>query len=281
MTADAPPLPPGRQLELPGRGTTFVRETGPTGGPAVLLLHGLTASNDVNWFGAYGPLADAGFRVVAVDHRGHGRGLRSAAPFTLVDCADDAAAALRVLGVERAVVAGYSMGGPISLLLWRRHPGLVGGLVLCATVAAFGSGRANRLVLGTGAALAAAGRLAPWAFDAVAGRAMARRNQRRNIGGWIASELERGSWPAILEGLGELARFDGRPWLADVGVPAAVVVTDRDVLVPPAAQLAMAARIPDATVHHVDGDHVVCVTDPARFAAALVAACDSVRSRVG
>src|SRR5205085_6777031 len=83
-------MPPGRHVELPGRGTTFVRELdGPPGAPVLLLLHGWTASSDLNWFGAYDALGHA-HRVIALDHRGHGRGIRSARWFRLEDCADDA-----------------------------------------------------------------------------------------------------------------------------------------------------------------------------------------------
>ena len=58
--AGAPPLPPGRIVELPGRGTTFVREAdGPAGAPTVVLLHGWSVDADLNWFACYGPLGRA------------------------------------------------------------------------------------------------------------------------------------------------------------------------------------------------------------------------------
>ena len=50
-------------------------------------------------------------------------------PFRLEDCADDIAALLAALGVDRCIAVGYSMGGPIAQLLWQRHPHLVDGLV--------------------------------------------------------------------------------------------------------------------------------------------------------
>src|SRR3982074_1718687 len=106
-------MPPARTLTVPGRGELFLRDTGGDG-PPVMLLHGWMASADLNWAGAYGDLAAAGFRVLAVDHRGHGRGLRQLAPFRLADCAADAAGALRELGAAPALVVGYSMGGAIA-----------------------------------------------------------------------------------------------------------------------------------------------------------------------
>ena len=72
------------------------------------------------------------FRV-SPDLRGHGRGMRSTEPFSLEDCADDAAALLGELGAGHAIVVGYSMGGPVGLLLARRHPGQVAALVMQAT----------------------------------------------------------------------------------------------------------------------------------------------------
>ena len=87
-------------MDLPGRGTTIVRTlNGPVGAPTVVLLHGWTATADLNWFTCYKPLAEH-YRVVALDHRGHGRGIRSRKAFRLEDCADDAVAVCDVLGIE-------------------------------------------------------------------------------------------------------------------------------------------------------------------------------------
>src|SRR5438128_6690942 len=128
-----PYLPPGRVVTVPGRGEVFVREQdGPAGGPTIVLLHGWTVSADLNWWAAYEPLREIG-RVIAVDHRGHGRGIRSEQPFTLEAAADDVAGLLELLGVRSAIVVGYSMGGPISMLLWHRHRALVDALVFEAT----------------------------------------------------------------------------------------------------------------------------------------------------
>jgi len=126
-------LPPAHIEALPERGEVFYRyHERQEPGPTLLLLHGWTASADLQWFTAYDTLAEQ-YSFVAIDHRGHGRGLRSDEPFTLEAAADDAAALVRRLGIGPVVTVGYSMGGPISLLLADRHPDLVQGLVLEAT----------------------------------------------------------------------------------------------------------------------------------------------------
>ncbi len=91
-----PLLPAGRAVELPGRGTTYVREiAGPSpDAPTVFLLHGWTVTAALNWCRVYEPLA--GFaHVVSLDHRGHGRGIRSNRAFRLEDA--------RLLAVRREV----------------------------------------------------------------------------------------------------------------------------------------------------------------------------------
>lgn len=128
-------MAPARTVLVPDRGEFFLRDTGDTDPtrPVVLLLHGWMVSADLNWHSVYGPLADAGYRVLAIDHRGHARGLRALAPFRLSDCADDAAAVLRTLEIDQAIAVGYSMGGTIAQLMARDHRELLSGLVLSGT----------------------------------------------------------------------------------------------------------------------------------------------------
>jgi 3-oxoadipate enol-lactonase len=66
-----------RDIELRGRGRTSIREVhGPKGAPNLVLLHGLAATGRLNWSAALRALSER-FRVIVVDHRGHGRGIRT------------------------------------------------------------------------------------------------------------------------------------------------------------------------------------------------------------
>jgi pimeloyl-ACP methyl ester carboxylesterase len=258
---DAPWLPPGAPLELPGRGTTFVRDSGgPDGAPTVLLLHGWAVTADLNWFTAYPALAER-YRVVAIDHRGHGRGIRPADGIVrLTDCADDAAAALAELGIDRAVVAGYSMGGAIAQLLWRRHPGAVGGLVLASTARHFQGGPISDLWYRSYTPLAHVAHRAAGPAEALVRRRVERRVRNDPRGEWMRSELERVSPAGLLSSMRSVGRFRSNRWIGEVDVPAAVVVTTRDRTVPSCNQRRLGAAIPDARVLEVTGPHDAIVT---------------------
>jgi 3-oxoadipate enol-lactonase len=271
---ERPTVPHGRHVWLEGRGRTFVRQlAGPVGAPTLVLLHGWTATADLNWWASYAPLA-AHFNVVALDHRGHGRGIRSPDPFRLEQCADDVAVLAAALGLERIIPVGYSMGGPVAQLLWRRHRHLVAGLVLCATSASFRDSRRERVLSGvaTGTSVLAGalplGRLTSAALGKWTGW-----RDRRESAWWGFEEVGRHDWAQILEAGREVLRFDSRPWIGDVDVPTAVVVTDDDAVVPTSRQWALASGIPGAISWPVNGGHAVCTTAPERFVPTLVAAC--------
>ncbi|MDQ3107456.1 MAG: alpha/beta hydrolase [Actinomycetota bacterium] len=267
----APPLPPGRAVDLPGRGRTFARiADGPPGAPTLLLLHGWTANADLNWFRCYSHLSRR-FNVVAIDHRGHGRGIRTRRPFSLSDCADDAAALARELGHERVIAVGYSMGGPIAQLLWKRHRDLVEGLVLCATSRNFGRSTPERLMFTGMLGLSGVARLTPAALRRrVTGRIFGSRWEQSPIAAWVAAELQRNDPATVLQAGYSIGRFSSADWIGEVDVPTAVLVTLHDQVVATRRQLRLAESIPGAEVIRIAGDHGVCVTDPGRFVPSLV-----------
>ncbi len=263
-----PELPAGRDTLLPGRGTTAVYTVeGPADSLPVLLLHGWTVTAPLNWFRVFRPLAEH-HRVVAFDQRGHGRGIVPSGRWRLRDTVDDAVALLDVLGIERAVVAGYSMGGTVAQLLARHHPDRVAGLVLAAT---WTNGPShpmqNRLLRGSHLAGSALRRL-PRRRQISAVRSVWSRvapTDPTSRPAWFVSEVMAGSFPHIIEAGRELARFDSRRWLPELEMPTGVMITTDDVVVPPSQQRHLASRLPEATVRHVPIDHDGCVTSPDPF----------------
>lgn len=252
---------------------------GPPGAPAVLLLHGWSVDADLNWFACYRPLAKR-HRVVALDQRGHGQGIRPGGPVRLSDCADDVAALLDVLGIERALIIGYSLGGPVAQLVWRRQHDRVAGLVLCATAADFSGGPAGRLWFGSSGALGRVAAAVPGPATSIMGRMVGRRVDPGPFTSWMEQELRRGDPAGLLSAMASLGRFRSTDWIGEVDVPTACVITTRDRTVAPSRQRRLADAIPGATVHEVDGPHNVCATDPKKFLPPFLSACASVTHRL-
>lgn len=288
-------LPPGRVVAVEGHGEMFVREAAGPGpdAPTLLLLHGWMFPADLHWFTSYATLSEVA-HVLAVDHRGHGRGTRPAHPFRLVDVADDAAALLSELGTGPVIAVGYSLGGPVAQLLWQRHPDLVSGLVLCATSATFNVTRADRWRWRSMGVLQLLMRLLPrhW-WEALSHMLVDQERplQVTHLLGldpsadlkpllpWMVGEADRGSAEDIAEAGRELSRFDARGWLPTVDVPTAVVVTLRDKLVPLGTQRDLIARLGPGgadSVYELDVDHDAMITQGDLFAPALVSAVQAV-----
>jgi 3-oxoadipate enol-lactonase len=262
-------VPRGEHLDLDNGARSFVRAAGdPGAGPPILLLHGLGATGALNWAPCFEPLATRG-HVIAVDHRGHGRGPRVGNHFRLADCADDAAAVLRSIASRPAIVVGYSMGGPIAQLLAHRHPDLVDGLILSATARDFRGHPAERLRFAAIGALAAATppALLPLPVPRLPGRL-------RPVG-WALSELQRHEPAAVLSAAAALGRFTSRDWIHDLDKPTAVIVHGRDRLVPTHRQHKLAAAMPDSATIEVDVDHVGITRQPDLYVPALLRAHES------
>ena len=114
------------ELELSGC-TIHYRDSGGTG-RAILFTHGAGADH-VMFDAQYEFLSARGYRVVTWDQRGHGRST-STRPITAARAVEDAEAVIDALKLTGAVLAGQSMGGPLSQELVRRHPDRYSGLVV-------------------------------------------------------------------------------------------------------------------------------------------------------
>jgi 3-oxoadipate enol-lactonase len=251
---------------------------GPRGAATLMLLHGLTFTAELNWGKVMDPLG-RDFRVIALDLAGHGHRTVPDGRFRLEDCADDAAALADVLGIDRFIAAGYSMGGMVAQLLYQRHPSLLYGLVLCATA---GNGRSSQMSSLFSVALPTLRTMLAWhpatrligaemVGDVLIGHIPNTATRR-----WAHEQLRRTSLTSALSAMQSVSKFSSDDWISQVHVPTAVVISTRDRIIPASAQRKLAHAIPNAVVYEVDADHGFCITSPTVFADVLLAACRTV-----
>ena len=272
-------LPPGRLIDIPDRGQTFIREVqGPDNAPTLILLHGWTATADLNWFTCFEELGKH-LNVVALDHRGHGQGIRSRSSFRLEDCADDVVALADTLGINTFIPVGYSMGGTIAQLIWKQHEHRVNGLVLCSTAPIFAKSREERLGFLGLTGLATIARFTPTqTVDWITEQVYLQR-KAEGLDQWALEEMSGHDWRQILEAGKEIGSFNSLKWLSEVNVPTSVVITTQDQVIPPERQQRLLELLKDVDVHLVDGGHNAIYAEQRTYVPKLVAACNSVYQR--
>jgi len=278
--------PAAREWEvvLPGRRRVVVGDTGgPAGAPTLVLLHGVTLTARLNW-AAVLPALGRDYRVIILDLPGHGRSVPGPVPFRLEDCADDVAVVASALGVRQIIPVGFSMGGLVAQLVWRRHRDLTAGLVLCSTARNVSGSpweQSGALLM---PGLVAAAAWMPALFPLSNGLLGADVVGASLLDGVVDPadrrhallEMRRTSLLDALSAIQAACRFTSHSWIGAVDVPTSVVITTEDRVVPARRQLKLAMAVPGSVVHEIDGGHGVFLDAPGRFAAALLAACGSV-----
>jgi 3-oxoadipate enol-lactonase len=271
-----PTAPMVHAVEIAGRGSPLVWECdGPPGAPSILLLHGVTMTAELAWSRIIARLGQS-YRVVAPDLRGHGDGIPCGSRFSLEECADDVAALAEALNMERVIVVGYSMGGIVAQLLWRRHRKLVAGLVLCATARNVRGSPIERFMSLTLPVITSAMQWNPAAqalTSQVLGESMLGPMEDADTRAWARHQLNRTSLSSALAAVQAVSGFTSHEWIGEVDVPTAVVITTQDRLVPASRQRRLASAIPHARVVELAADHGVCVGDPEAFCRAITTAC--------
>jgi 3-oxoadipate enol-lactonase len=274
-----PDFPPGKFVHLQDRGDLLVRDFGESpGAPTIMLLHGWTASADLNWFRCYEGLGQH-YRVVAFDHRGHSAGIRSKKAFRLEDCADDAVDVATALGIDTFIPVGYSMGGPIAQLIWRRHRDRTAGLVLCATAPFFSNRRPERLSFLGLAGLATLAKYTPDQAREWLTEQLYLQRRAETWEPWAIEEASSHDWRMLLEAGKAIGRFSSADWISEVDVPTAVLITMNDSVIPLARQVKLFEVIGQAEAFRVDGGHDAVVAQADQFVPTLLRALDSVNRR--
>jgi 3-oxoadipate enol-lactonase len=101
-------------------------------GPTVVLIHGYGMCREM-WRHQQDCLTSQGYRVISPDLCGFGQSEAGHGPFTIASCSDNLIGLLNYLGIGRAVICGFSMGGYVLLDMLHRHTGRIFGACLVAT----------------------------------------------------------------------------------------------------------------------------------------------------
>ncbi len=252
-------------------------------GPAVLFVHGLGGAWQ-NWLENLAPVADAGFRAVALDLPGFGASPLAPGEVSIPGYAAVVDGVLDGLGLDDAVLVGNSMGGFISTWLALASAARVRGLVLVspAGVSIQDPDNARRLafIRRTQPVLARLSRLQATHSVGVARRARLRRTVMRYATAHperldprlVAEHIRWADGPGYLAALDALTTCPLRERLVEVAAPTLVVHGADDRLVPVADADVFAAAIPGARkLVYDDTGHLAMLEQPARFNADLLA----------
>jgi 3-oxoadipate enol-lactonase len=235
-------------------------------GQPILLIHAFPL-NSAMWEDQIDALATR-LRVIAPDLRGFGATARGSGTSSLDQHADDLVGLLDQLGIDKATIAGLSMGGYISFALTRRHRARIERLILADTRAGADSEEArqgrekNAQLAEAEGAGAIAAQMLPKLLSAGA-PAEVRDAVRK-----IIEANDRAGLAAALRAMA--ARPDSTPLLATIDVLTLIVVGSEDALTPPSESRAMHAAIAGSRLVEIPGaGHLSNVEAPDAFSAAV------------
>jgi 3-oxoadipate enol-lactonase len=261
------------------RGRLSVRHTpgvGADGRVPLVLLHGITWTADLNFFGL-GEAIRGDQPVIVFDAPNHGTGL-SVPRFTFDDVADDLEAVLDHFGVAQAVVCGYSLGGICAMVFADRHPSRTAGIIVQAAAMRYGVDARERAFLAAVAAVHCFGldraiRSLPLRYL----RASAHRSHAvRDRWAWIEQQFSGRPVHGLHSIWRAVHRSDHRALRC--AAPAVVIVFGDDRVCPPYLQREVAAVL-RARVIEIAADHDLPVADPPAYARVTTEALDWVLSR--
>ena len=234
-------------------------------GDPVVLAHAIGMDHRM-WDDLAARLAGS-HRVIRVDLRGHGRSPAPPRPYTLEEMAEDVAALLDRLGVERTHWVGLSMGAMVGMAFARDFPSRLGRLVLANTTASYGpEGRAMwaaRAKAVSDGGLAAIRDMVMSRYFSDAYRASHGREVSTVARRFLETPVE--GYLGCCDAIGEL---DFTADLSRIHARTLVIAGEADAGTPPAMSQAIADRIPGAQLAVIPGAaHLSAAEKPAEFGA--------------
>ncbi len=257
-------------IRLPRHNITLACDDGGGAGLPVVLLHAFPLDRSM-WSPQVAALLQAGYRPVTIDIPGFGDS--PPVPHWSIDAAAGwVADLLDVLGINRAVVGGESMGGYIALGVARHHPAKLAGLVLADTRAGpddtVARQRRDEMIVTIQANGPAA------IVDALLPKMVSEstQTQRPEVVRQLRDTMARQKAEGLIPALVALRdRPDAAPVLPSITVPTLVIVGEFDTLTPPLTAARLAGMIPNARLVHIPAaGHISNLENPEAFNAALL-----------
>lgn len=219
-------------------------------GRPVILLHG-GLGHSGNWSHQASVLAKAGYRVILIDSRGHGRSTRDTKPYSYELMAGDVLAVMDALAIDRAAFVGWSDGACTALILGAQHPERVDGVLFFAC---------NMDPSGT----------LPFVPTDIIDRCFARHKQDYAA----LSATTPDDFGAFLEAVGAMQRTEPNYTaddLRNIAVPVTVLHAEGDEFIKPEHARYLTATIPNANLITLPGvTHFAPLQRPALFNAAML-----------
>lgn len=246
----------------------FVTDEGE--GEPVVLGHGMWCTGRM--FAGLVRALSPYYRLITVDLRAHGRSGVPAGNWSVADVGEDYRRVLDALGIERAVLAGYSMGGMGALHFALAHPDRLRGLVLICTTAA-AEAPVRRVQITALAGLVSAVGAPDWVTADAADRTFGRTFQRAYpevVDQW-RGEISAMSRKGLVQALRAVSfRPSLTQHIPEIHTPALILAGGRDRIAPAKDSMSMAKRLPHARLQVVRGASHGLPIERARNVAALI-----------
>jgi pimeloyl-ACP methyl ester carboxylesterase len=240
-------------------------------GQPLLLIHGFPLNHKM-WHPQIEFLSSSA-KVIAPDLRGHGQSPPTPSPYPMDLLADDCAAVLNSLGVDKPViVCGLSMGGYVAFALYRRHPSLVRGMILAATRAGADSPEAQENREKAAASVEENG--IQDVVDGMLPKLMSSQTytDRPEMVNQVKSIMDQTSSQGMVAALmGMKTRPDSTPLLGEIKVPVLILHGADDQLIPLSESELMHSRIKGSQMEVIaNAGHLPNLEQPEEFNQAVI-----------
>ncbi len=253
-----------KNIQANGIQVSYLDE-GPAGGLPVIFIHGFPFSKEM-WEKQVSALNET-HRVIAYDVRGHGESERGAAQFSIPQFADDLFFFMDALKIDKAILAGLSMGGYIALHAIQQQPQRIAGLILCDTQCAADSdeGRKKRK---KAIAFIQKNGLSVYAEESLTNLfATASITHKKEEVAFIKDTILKTPAENICLTLQALAdRKETCTSLPQINIPVSILVGNEDKITSPELALKMQTLIKGSSLHIIDGaGHLSNLENPQQF----------------